>query len=114
MGTRPKVKNTMKLTFALVLVLFAAATLAEECQIYRGAVEKFATEIASRQPRPESLSAPDGVCEDGEGWACSGEIVNVVMECIAGIGTGNPPGHLPMRHGRHWCWQQLCRLCLLG
>ena len=28
------------------------------------------------QPRPESLSAPDGVCEDGEGWACSGEIVS--------------------------------------
>ena len=60
----------MKLTFALVLVLFAAATLAEECQvrflnqvsplnlirptdiccqIYRGAVEKLAAEIASRQ-----------------------------------------------------------------
>merc|ERR1712140_49829 len=90
--TRPKSKNTMKLTFALVVVLFAAATLAEECQIYRGAVEKLAVEISSRQARPESLSAPDGVCEDGEGWACSGEIVNVVMECIAGIGTGNPLG----------------------
>ena len=62
-------KNRMKLSFALVL-LFAAATLAEECQvrfyalpsnlvgfdfrmifcqIYRGAVEKLAVEIASRQ-----------------------------------------------------------------
>merc|ERR1711974_292111 len=104
MGTRPKGKNRMKLTFALVLVLFAATTLAEECQIYRGAVEKFATEIASRQPRPESLAAPDGVCEDGEGWACSGEIVNVVMECVTSIGTGKPPGFLPMCHGCHWCW----------
>merc|ERR1739844_281010 len=66
--SNPKGKNKMKLTFAL------------------------AVEISSRQPRPESLSAPDGVCEDGEGWACSGEIVNVVMECIAGIGTGNPLG----------------------
>merc|ERR1712001_39905 len=92
MGTRPKVKNTMKLTFALVLVLFAAATLAEECQIYRGAVEKFAAEIASRQTRPESLSARDGVCEDGEGWACSGEIASVVMERITSIGTGSPLG----------------------
>merc|ERR1712045_912993 len=92
MGTRPKVKNTMKLTFALVVVLFAAATLADECQIYRGAVEKLAVEISSRQPRPESLSAPDGVCEDGEGWACSGEIASVVMECITSIGTGNPLG----------------------
>merc|ERR1711982_206512 len=60
-----KGENKMKLTFALVLVLFSAASLAEECQVYRGAVEKFAAEIASRQPRPESLSAPDGVCEDG-------------------------------------------------
>merc|ERR1712183_760100 len=58
----PKGKNKMKLTFALVVVLFAAATLADECQIYRGAVEKLAVEISSRQPRPESLSAPDGVC----------------------------------------------------
>merc|ERR1739845_283370 len=76
----------------LAVVLFAAATLADECQIYRGAVEKLAVEISSRQPRPESLSAPDGVCEDGEGWACSGEIASVVMECITSIGTGNPLG----------------------
>merc|ERR1712037_319979 len=88
--SNPKGKNKMKLTFALVVVLFAAATLADECQIYRGAVEKLAVEISSRQPRPESLSAPDGVCEDGEGWACSGEIASVVMECITSIGTGNP------------------------
>merc|ERR1712039_664438 len=27
-----------------------------------------------------------------EGWACSGEIVSVVMECITSIGTGNPLG----------------------
>ena len=28
------------------------------------------------QTRPQSLSDPDGVCEDGEGWACSGEILS--------------------------------------
>merc|ERR1712179_603060 len=51
----PKGKNKMRLTFVLAVVLFAAATLADECQIYRGAVEKLAVEISSRQPRPESL-----------------------------------------------------------
>merc|ERR1719264_1345184 len=51
--SNPKGKNKMKLTFALVVVLFAAATLADECQIYRGAVEKLAVEISSRQPRPD-------------------------------------------------------------
>merc|ERR1711971_910648 len=111
--SNPKGKNKMKPTFALVVVLFAAATLADECQIYRGAVEKLAVEIASRQPRPESLSAPDGVCEDGEGWACS-------RDCQCGYGVHHqywhwqPPGYLPVCHGRHWCWQRLCRLCLLG
>ena len=27
------------------------------------------------QPRPESLLVPDGHCDNGEGWACTGEIV---------------------------------------
>ena len=27
------------------------------------------------QPRPESLLSPDGHCDNGEGWACSGSIV---------------------------------------
>merc|ERR1711936_883447 len=88
-ATRPKGKNKMKLTFALVVVLFAAATLAEECQIYRGAVEKLAVEISSRQPRPESLSAPDGVCEEEEGYACSEPLLPVITECVNSIGTGN-------------------------
>ena len=36
------------------------------------------------QPKPESLLTPDGVCEDGEGWGCIGEIAskNIVMIMI--------------------------------
>merc|ERR1712024_316119 len=90
-GKERRSKKRMKLALMLVAT-FAAASMAEECQIYRGAVEKLAVEIVSRQTRPESRSAPDGVCEDGEGWACSGEIASVVMECITSIGTGNPLG----------------------
>jgi len=81
----------MKLVLVL-LGLLTAGALAEECQIYRKTVEKLALEISSRQTRPQSLSDPDGVCEDGEGWACSGEILSVVLECITAIGTGNPLG----------------------
>merc|ERR1712012_1027261 len=94
-----QIEITMKFSLALI-GLFAAISMADDCQVesrinekvYRTAAEKFAVELSSRQPRPESLSAPDGVCEDGEGWACSGEIVSVVMECITSIGTGNPLG----------------------
>merc|ERR1711944_123178 len=85
------IEITMKFSLALI-GLFAAIAMADDCQVYRTAAEKFAVELSSRQPRPESLSAPDGVCEDGEGWACSGEIASVVMECITSIGSGNPLG----------------------
>merc|ERR1711899_664852 len=88
-----KKKNEITMKFSLALIgLFAAIAMADDCQVYRTAAEKFAVELSSRQSRPESLSAPDGVCEDGEGWACSGEIASVVMECITSIGTGNPLG----------------------
>merc|ERR1712037_19643 len=41
-------------------------------------------------------------------------------DCQCGYGVHHqywhwqPPGYLPVCHGRHWCWQRLCRLCLLG
>merc|ERR1712039_664439 len=58
-------KNEITMKFSLALVgLFAAIAMADDCQVYRTAAEKFAVELSSRQSRPESLSAPDGVCED--------------------------------------------------
>merc|ERR1712039_425779 len=70
-------KEKLKMRLVLVLLgLLTAGALAEECQIYRETVKKLALEISSRQTRPQSLSDPDGVCEDGEGWACSGEIAS--------------------------------------
>merc|ERR1739848_343251 len=80
----------MKLAVSLLVV--AVVAMADDCQVYRDTLQKFTMEMAARQERPASLAAPDGVCEDGEGWACSMEIVEVVMECIASIGTGNPLG----------------------
>merc|ERR1711973_713618 len=101
-------KEKLKMKLVLVLLgLLTAGALAEECQIYRETVEKLALEISSRQTRPQSLSDPDGVCEDGEGWACSGEILSVVMECMAAIGTGNPLGIYQCVMVNHPAWQLL-------
>ena len=74
---------------------------------------EFLTDLANNllfQPKPESLLTPDGVCEDGEGWGCIGEIASeyyhdnqhvnlfhicliaaTVMDCIAEIGM-DPQG----------------------
>merc|ERR1719499_2186888 len=78
----------MKLTF--VLMAFTGATMAQNCQIHQEIVEKLAADLTSSQPRPESLLVPDGHCDNGEGWACTGEIVGVVANCIAQIGAGRP------------------------
>merc|ERR1711978_591291 len=63
------------------------AVQAENCQVYRSGLEA----IFSKVPKPESLLTPDGVCEDGEGWGCIGEIATTVMDCIAEIGM-DPQG----------------------
>merc|ERR1712122_162592 len=52
-----QIEITMKFSLALI-GLFAAIAMADDCQVYRTAAEKFAVELSSRQPGPESLSAP--------------------------------------------------------
>merc|ERR1712113_1089778 len=58
-----------------------------ELPVYRSGLEA----IFNKVPKPESLLTPDGVCSDGEGWGCIGEIATTVMDCIAEIGM-DPQG----------------------
>merc|ERR1712211_127379 len=70
-----------------IVLLVAVAVQAENCQVYRSGLEA----IFSKVPKSESLLTPDGVCEDGEGLGCIGEIATTVMDCIAEIGM-DPQG----------------------
>ena len=40
------------------------------------------------QPRPESLSAPDGVCEEEEGYACSEPLLRESPFCLRDFSGG--------------------------
>merc|ERR1712137_484550 len=85
MGSQSSSLTNMKVIAIVLLV--AVAVQAENCQVYRSGLEA----IFSKVPKPESLLTPDGVCEDGEGWGCIGEIATTVMDCIAEIGM-DPQG----------------------
>ena len=41
------------------------------------------------QPRPESLSAPDGVCEEEEGYACSEPLLRESPFCLRDFSCGD-------------------------
>merc|ERR1712004_220589 len=85
MGSQSSSLTNMKVIAIVLLV--AVAVQAENCQVYRSGLEA----IFSKVPKPESLLTPDGVCSDGEGWGCIGEIATTAMDCIAEIGM-DPQG----------------------
>merc|ERR1712002_744468 len=88
-------QSTMKV-LCLVL-LFAVAPQAENCQVYKNGIES----IFSKLPVAKSASEPnDGVCEDGEGWDCIAEIgvdPQGVQKCVEeALGTASD------------CWNCVC------
>merc|ERR1712055_243912 len=66
-----------------VVAAVSANAIPNTCQLSHNIVKKLATELSSHYP--------DVTCEDGEGFACAGEIATTVMDCIASVGT-DPDG----------------------
>merc|ERR1712110_1380611 len=81
----------MKVIILLCAVVAAvsANAIPNTCQLSHNIVKKLATELSSHYP--DAKGSPDGTCEDGEGFACAGEIATTIMDCILSVGT-DPDG----------------------
>merc|ERR1711970_1197055 len=79
---------TMKVLILLcaVVAVVSANAVPNTCQLSHNLVKKLANELSSHYP---DAGPPDGVCEDGEGFQCVGEIATTVMDCI-GLGLTDP------------------------
>merc|ERR1712038_1450619 len=72
------VGNTIMKVIILLCAVVAAVT-ANTCQDQKNVVDKLANEASKHYP-PGTKG--DGVCEDGEGFGCIGEVTSAIASCV--------------------------------
>merc|ERR1712218_228349 len=70
--------NTIMKVIILLCAVVAAVT-ANTCQDQKNVVDKLAKEASKHYP-PGTKG--DGVCEDGEGFGCIGEVTSAIATCV--------------------------------
>merc|ERR1712053_43833 len=63
----------------ILLCAVVAAVTANTCQEQKNLVDKLAKEASKHYP-PGTKG--DGVCEDGEGFGCIGEVTSAIASCV--------------------------------
>merc|ERR1711890_130200 len=70
--------NTIMKVIILLCAVVAANAVPDTCQVHKNLVDKLGKEASKHYP---AGAKGDGVCEEGEGFTCIGEISSAVFTC---------------------------------
>merc|ERR1711863_222250 len=71
--------NTSIMKVIIVVAAVSANAVPNTCQVQKNLVDKLSKEASKHYP-PGTKG--DGVCEDGEGFGCIGEVTSAIASCV--------------------------------